>query len=355
MRTRHFAERVRQGPHPDPLDARQARPSLATWTARQQAAFTSPEMRAYRNGLLLPGQTDIRDSILDDLSSYYGLTPEQCVQRCIAWEQWSVEEWSAKPRDSSESLNDFYRTTRSWAFDLCWYAYLQSTGHYYPVPVVIARSLPAQLRARGGRHLDFGSGVGDAAQLFLRLGFQSTLADISTSLLDFARFRLQRRGDRAEYIDLNQCTLGVAQYDLITAIDTLFLAPDLPRVIADLHQAIKPGGYLFANFDVRPPTPENAWHLYQDDLPLYWQLQRAGFEPVQNLDRRVMCFRRVEAVGLAHHLRGIRDTLLLRGPLRRTYRRVREALVSSTRAPWLTGSRRSARLITHRAKTSDQR
>jgi SAM-dependent methyltransferase len=281
-------------------------------------------------GLLLEGIGDVRTSVLDDLSAHFGLSADECVRRCIDWEQWSVLEWNTQGRDSEESLAQFYRTTHSWAFDLLWYAYLQAEGYYYPVPVVVARALPPELRARRGRHLDFGSGVGDAAQLFSRLGFESVLADISTSLLTFARFRLERRGERAEFLDLNEATLGTAQYDIITAIDTLVHVPDFAATATALHRALRPGGYLYTNFDVRPVSAENAWHLYADDLPLYWQLQRVGFEPVQNLDRRITCFRRVEPVGVSHWARGVRDTLLLRSPLRPAYRSGRAKITSLT-------------------------
>ncbi len=322
--------RLKQGAHPDPLDPWQVQPDPAVWTARRRSAFDSPEMQHYRAALLLEGSDDVRASVLDDLSTHFGLSPDECVRRCVDWEQWSVQEWQAQGRTSQESLAEFYRTTRSWAFDLLWYAYLQAAGFHYPVPVVIARALPPDVRAHPGRHLDFGSGVGDAAQLFCRLGFDSVLADISTSLLTFARFRLERRGDRAEFLDLNDAVLDHAQYDVITAIDTLVHVPDFVGTATSLHRALKPGGYLYTNFDVRPVSTENAWHLYADDLPLYWQLQRVGFEPVQNLDRRITCFRRVEPVGVSHWLRGVRDTVLLRGPLRPAYRCGRAKLASLT-------------------------
>jgi SAM-dependent methyltransferase len=285
-------------------------------------------MDLYRAGLRLASHVDVRAAILDDLSTFFGLDPEECVRRCIDWEQWSVAEWHAQARDTTASLTEFYRTTKSWAFDLAWYAYLQSEGFHYPVATVIARSLPRGLRARGGRHLDFGSGIGDTAQLFSRLGFESHLADVSTSLLAFARFRLERRNDRVTYIDLNESRVDTNRYDVITAIDTLVHVPDLRATAHQLHAALRQGGLLFANFDVRPPSPENAWHLYHDDRALYWQLQRTGFEPVVNLDRRIMCYRRVDPSGAAHRLRGIRDTVLFRSPLRPAYRWARTKLRS---------------------------
>jgi hypothetical protein len=87
-----------------------------------------------------------------------------------------------------------------------------------------------------------------------------------------------------------------------------------------LHDSLQPGGVLFANFDVRPATPENAWHLYSDDLPLRWELQRACFEPEYSLNGMITRYRRVERHGIAHVARGARDVVLLRSPLRPAYR-----------------------------------
>jgi SAM-dependent methyltransferase len=216
----------------------------------------------------------------------------------------------------------FYKETRSWAFDLLWYAYLQAEGYSYPVSAAIAECLPPP--RPNARHLDFGSGVGATSQLFARLGYETDLADISTSLLAFARFRIERRGERATYIDLNSAALVDARYDVITAIDTLVHVPDVPGTARLLHRALRPGGVLFANFDVRPKSEENAAFLYEDDLPLRWQLHRAGFEPEESLDGMITRYRRVEPAGVAHGLRGLRDAALLRSPARPLYRSLRK-------------------------------
>ena len=316
--------RLKQGAHPDPLDTTGPGRQPHLWSVRQQRAWGSRGMQAFRAALMAPGAEDTRAGMLDDLSAYYGMTPDECVERCINWEAWSVQEWKAARRDSPDGLAEFYQTIQSWSFDLLWYAYLQAEGIAYPVGVVIAGGL-AQPR-QGARHLDFGSGVGVTSQMFARLGYQTELADISTSLLAFARFRLERRHEPANYLDLNTTQLGVGRYDVITAVDTLVHVPDLRATTQMLHRALKPGGYLFANFDVRPRTDENAWHLYEDDLPLRWQLQRIGFEPEETLDGMVTRYRRVEAQGPLYAARGVRDAVLLRSPLRRVVRTTRATL-----------------------------
>ena len=72
-----------------------------------------------------------------------------------------------------------------------------------------------------------------------------------------------------------------AAFDLITALDVLMLVPDIADTAARLHRALRPGGLLVGNFDVRRPSDTNAWHLYEDDLPLRWAIERAGFAPVR--------------------------------------------------------------------------
>lgn len=312
----------KQGPHPDPQD-----PSVtsqpANWSPRRRAAYASPYMPMFRNALLLPPSTSVRDSIIDDLSTYYGIPHDECVRRCINWESWSVEEWHQAER-AGDPVVEFYQTTKSWAFDLSWYVYLQSEGLMHPVSVAIANCLSRP--SQGGRHLDFGSGIGTTSQLFVAMGWESQLADISRPLLDFARYRWKRRGLDPQTLDLNTEPLPENRYDVITAIDTLFLIPNFDDVLAKLHRALRPGGLLFANFDARPKTEENAWHLYEDDLPLRWKLHRAGFEPQESLDGMVTRYQRVETHGPEHMLRGARDTVLLRGPLRPAYRAGRSSL-----------------------------
>jgi SAM-dependent methyltransferase len=268
---------LQQGPHPDPLDPATPPPDPQRWPKARQEAFASAEMEMFRASLRLRELPDIRAAVLDDLGSYFGLPPEECVERCRNWESWSVKEWSAADRSSKDGTTDFYRTTQSWAFDLLWFAYVQAEGYGLPTSVLALQAMAA--RPHGPAHLDFGSGSGVTSQLFARAGYQTALADISTSLLDFARYRLERRGQAARFIDLNEERLETARYDVITALDTLILIPDLAEVVASLHAALRPGGWLITNFDVRPPSPENAWHLYDDDLNLRAILHRAGFVP----------------------------------------------------------------------------
>ncbi len=317
---------LRQGVHPDPDDPAVPPVDPQSWSKAEQKAFASAEMESFRACLRLPGVPGVRAAVLDDLSSYSGLPPEECVERCRNWESWSVEEWLAADRSGTDPLTSFYRTTESWAFDLLWYAYLQTEGYGYPTSVMALRTVAAQ--GSGRAHLDFGSGIGVTSQLFARAGYETTLADISTSLLDFARHRLSRRDEAAGFIDLNDEKLETGRYDVITALDTLVHVPDLADVVAGLHSALRPGGWLVTNFDVRPPSPENAWHLYEDDLDLRAIVHRAGFAPSGRFGD-YMAYRRVDPAGSAQRLRVLLDGLVLTSRPRRVIRRQNRRLAAA--------------------------
>jgi SAM-dependent methyltransferase len=298
-----------QGKHLDPNEL--AAPDPGAWPADQRDAWFSEEMSAYRRCLELDGQ-DTHTSVLNDLATYHRLSPEDCRQRCLHWEERSVEEWRSADRSTKEGLQAFYDSVESWAFDLLWYAYLQTCGYGYPAPVMAVRF--ARRHCAGGAHLDFGSGVGAMSQLFGRLGFSTTLADISKPLLDFATWRLERRGDTAPALNLSSAELPADRFDVITAIDTLVHVRDFDAAACQLHRALRPGGWLLTNFDVRAPGDESAWHLHDNELELEHRLRRVGFVQRGLLAGMTRCYQRVVPHGAKFQLRALRDTLILRPP-----------------------------------------
>ncbi len=276
-------------------------------------------MRRYADALRSPAGGAVRDGVIDDLAEYYHLTPEQVVHRCLHWEDESVQEWRASSPDTPESLTRFYNSVTSWSFDLLWYSYLQAVGFAYPKHVVVADRLPPP--TPDARLLDFGSGVGVTAQLFAQIGYDVTLADVSTPLLAFAQWRLDRRGVKATYIHL-PADLPDASYDVITALDTFTHVPDAVQTARELYRATRPGGYLVINFATRRQSERNAWHLYDDDLSLRWAIERTGYVPVQYIDGRIWVYRALPTTAA----RKARAWLRLASPPARGLRSLRHAL-----------------------------
>lgn len=312
--------RLKQGAHIDPLAPDYRPPAPSEMADAWRSALTSREFGVYCDALRLPGIDDLRAAIVDDLSTYYQMTPEQCVERCIHWEEWSVEEWARGDRSTLDGMREFYNSTQSWSFDLAWYAYLQAVGAMYPAAVIAARALRPP--AEAPRCLDFGSGAGDLGQLLSALGYRVDLADVSRPLLKFARWRLERRGQQAGYLDLNDVSLPTDTYDAIMAKDVLVHVPNFEQSVRDLHRALRPNGLLIASFDTRPPSPENAWHLYSDDTVMRRAVQDIGFEQIGSMDGHLFVYERVDANSPAHLLRRGRNALVL-GPQRKMVRRLK--------------------------------
>ena len=266
-------------------------------------------MEVFRD-CLRSGDLDVRQSILSELSRFYGYSIEECYVRCIEWETWSVNEWRARERNSPEGLQDFYDTVQSWSFDLLWYSYLQAQGFGYPAAVLAVKY--ALERCPRGDHLDFGSGIGLTSQLFSRCGFASTAADISKPLLAFASWRIDEHGDQVQFINLADTKLPTAAFDIVTAVDTLVHVRELDEALRDLHRAIRPGGWLLTNFDVRDSDAvESASHLHNDLVALEHRLERTGFRRTETLAGVTQVYQRIDPTTFVFRVRLWLLTLLL--------------------------------------------
>lgn len=313
-----------QGQHFDPEDPTTEAPATARWTAAHRRAVRSLNMSHFRTALRPARGGSERVGVLGDLAEYHELTTPEALERCLHWEDTSVAEWEAAPRDTADGLADFYAVVESWSFDLLWYSYLQSVGYGYPESVIVADRVGMH-PGRRGRLLDLGSGAGVTAQLFAALDYDVTLADVSKPLLDFARWRLEQRGVPAQFLHL-PAELGDDAFDLVTALDVMVHVPDPAETAQRLHRALRPGGLLVANYDVRRRSRHNAWHLYEDDLPLRWAVERAGFEPVRMIDGVLWVYRAVPTGGAAWRLRTALAWVRLASPPARALRAVRRRL-----------------------------
>jgi 2-polyprenyl-3-methyl-5-hydroxy-6-metoxy-1,4-benzoquinol methylase len=322
----------KQGIHPDPgTDPNAIRPPVQDW---ERELVDSAPMRAFAAGVQSPTTTDIRASVLNELSEYWKRDLDETLHRCLNWEEYSVSEWKQADRDTPEGLLDFYQQCESWAYDLLWYDYLRTCGYGTPSVVGIGQWLSDN--SRPGTHLDFGSGSGSASLMFHNLGWKSTMGDVSMPLLDFARWRAEQRGFAIDSVDLRE-SLPVNEFDVVTAIDTFAHVPDAFASASALHKAMRPGGYLFANFDVREISDYNAWHLYSQAFTLQWDIRRAGFRPVATLaDGQIEVFRREDPNSLEQRVRTAIDALHY-GPPSRIYWKTK-------RASWLLARRVAQRI-----------
>jgi len=250
----------------------------------------------WRQSLVVDGYTDPRESALHELALYFNITPEEAKRRAEHWEEESIAEWEAKPRDNDDALLDFYRTQQSWIFDTVWYHAQQYYEVQPPESIMIAERFEGMTP---GEHLDFGAGPGSTSLFFHQLGWNISLADISTTLQEFSRWRLERRGIEAKYYDTSTPTLPDNTFDLITACDVMVHVPHPRQTLEELHRALKVGGYLVFNVDARPRSArETQWHLYPYAYPVLRPVRSVGFAKEKRLEF-FHVFRKLEHSGFA--------------------------------------------------------
>ena len=129
-------------------------------------------------------------------------------------------------------------------------------------------------------YLDFGAGVGSGGVLFARHGFDVTLADISSPLLHFSRWRLEQRALPARYVDLkNGGQLPGNTFDIITAMDVFEHLVDPVATLEQIWETLKPGGVLFARLaaEIDEDRPQ---HIVRDFEPTFARLRTLGFTQV---------------------------------------------------------------------------
>jgi 2-polyprenyl-3-methyl-5-hydroxy-6-metoxy-1,4-benzoquinol methylase len=102
--------------------------------------------------------------------------------------------------------------------------------------------------------------------LFCRADIDTTLADISATLLDFARWRFDRRRLPARFVNLKDSSLPEARFDMILALDVFEHLVDPVEVVQQLCRAMKPADLLFARIhaEADPSYPQHHGGLQPD-------------------------------------------------------------------------------------------
>src|SRR5262245_45596265 len=153
----------------------------------------------WRQALLLEGHDDLQESLLSELSRYLGCADmTEIRRRCQGAVHAIKEAWHEKTNRSTNraAVEEFYDYNQAMLYELMWWHSLEEDTD--PLGYVTALHFAQQHGCRS--YLDFGAGVGAGGILFARHGFEVTLADISSTLLGFSKWRLDLRKLEGEYI-----------------------------------------------------------------------------------------------------------------------------------------------------------
>lgn len=153
-----------------------------------------------------------------------------------------------------------YRTSEAYLYNLTAFA---MTGTKAPYLEALRRHVPPPARL-----LDFGCGIGSDGLALTRAGYEVSFADFDNPSTRYLRWRLERRGLRAEVFDLDRDQLP-AGFDLVYAFDVLEHVPD---PLATLERMEGAGSAVLVNL-LEPEPGETALH---HDLPVRALIARAA-------------------------------------------------------------------------------
>ena len=207
---------------------------------------------------MAPRTGNLLQELTLELSEYSGSTVAQVEARLADATARFTEEWRSCVTDPSNerAVTNFYNESETELFDLArWHA--EDTIHCRTLMcAAIALNRP------GRACLDFGSGIGSDALAFASAGFEITLADVSSPLLAFAKWRCERRGFRVRAIDLKREELPAGRFDAVTCFDVLEHIHRPLRTLNRIHRAMSGGALLFvhAPFGKDPDRPMHVVH-----------------------------------------------------------------------------------------------
>jgi SAM-dependent methyltransferase len=245
-------------------------------------AFSQEERRlldGYRaewtRALVARGETDLRAGLFAETALYSRRDPNEIVALCDEALATLRREWEGGVDPGKRSSIEAFYESPTTIYELMgWHSLRDDEG---PLAYVLALEIA---RARGvERCLDFGSGVGSGALLFAVSGIRVSLADVSSTLLDFCRWRFARRGIGASFIDLKRDRLPEAAFDMILAMDVFEHLADPVEAAENLYEALAPGGVLFARIHAEADV-DRPHHIVRDFEPTFARMRELGFAEI---------------------------------------------------------------------------
>jgi 2-polyprenyl-3-methyl-5-hydroxy-6-metoxy-1,4-benzoquinol methylase len=192
---------------------------------------------------MAPRTGDLRQELTLELSEYFGASTAEIEAQLADATTRFTEEWRERITDPSDerAVIRFYNESKTELFDLArWH--MEDAIHFRTLVCA-----DIAVRRPGRAYLDYGSGIGSDALVFADAGFEVTLADVSSPLLAFAKWRCERRGFRVRTIDLNRESLAKRQFDAAVCFDVLEHIHRPLRTLDRIHRAMTPGGLLFVH------------------------------------------------------------------------------------------------------------
>jgi hypothetical protein len=245
--------------------------------AAQQQRELDECAKTWTRALVLPGQEDIVGSTLTEIGRWRGISDPAIVRRRCESALASLKaQWERTVQTvEAGQVERYYDAADDCIEELMWWHTLGDDNS----PLAYVAALEFASQAASARYLDFGSGVGSGALLFRSHGFDVTLADISSVMLAFCKYRFAERRASALFIDLKETALPETAFDFISAMDVFEHLVKPVATVDLLDRSLTPGGYIYGRF-ASEDDPARPQHLVQDFTSVFNRFAELGFKEV---------------------------------------------------------------------------
>ena len=233
----------------------------------------------------------IRKDLLE-LAEYVGKDPVE-VQKIVfdeklfpgTSEDWVLDEWRSKERESEADILDFYRTSKGMLFHPTWWTAHNKPDSEYHRIVKYCRDHDVKYV------LDFGGGNGETIIRLSEVCDKFVYVDMGP-VMDFAEWRFKRRKMDVRVIDGSGPYRICKKFDGVVCCDVLEHVKDPFSLWEDLIHWLKIDGLFFLRIGWKTDTP---LHLWDHDF-LMDKLDFSKFEFIAEEDNLSIWRRRVRLV-----------------------------------------------------------
>lgn len=227
---------------------------------------------------------NLKSTLMFEACNFFNMSENEILSRI---KKDSIkQEWFKKERKDKEQIEEFYET-QVYLFDDILKTKLNGMGFIGLRKLIGNLELALKLKdALGVEYLDYGCGVGDCPVLFGKYGFDVTIADISTLMLNFTSYRLENRGITFKAINLKTHCLPKDYFSFITCFDVLEHSIDPLGTMEQIRNSLKIGGIVFLYF-AYGIDQDNPTHIIHNNYCIY-DIRKMGFTELKKERDKIM-------------------------------------------------------------------
>ena len=218
--------------------------------------LVDPVRAAWEESLKLDVTASLKSNLVLELAEYLNMPNSEIERLCRLSVRLMKKAWLSTDRSTTAQVIKFYQEPNHYLFELVWWHSLVEDRRFLDSVICMKYAMQKGLY----KFLDFGCGIGSHSIMMAHHGFDTSMFDVSKQLIDFAKWRMSRRGCRFKAFVGNGNWMPESTYDFILVLDVLEHVMTPYETLMRLVSMLRVGGILCVS--VPPiPVPDKPMHF----------------------------------------------------------------------------------------------